>query len=211
MTLLERVVHWNGGKKYGANRRFAEAVGRSEGLVSEWIKGTRAPGPDALARMAEVLKCSIAELSAPGTSIIAEGSGSYGAATPAVVQVPVVGRVSASGVDFDPDAAPSGYAPFPMFAPRRGKLYALRVSGDSMEPDVRDGGFVIIQAPVTETPADGKRVVVRVDGQQLLKRIHRVDGHIELRSDNPRHKPIPLAGSKVDFVGTVVAWGRFEE
>ena len=210
MNITELVVKWNGGRKYGAVRNFARAIGRSELLVGEYIRGIRTPGSETLAKMAEVLGTNPSALT-DGGARVAEPSATYGAPAAAVVQVPVVGRVSASGVDFDPDAAPSGYAPFPMFAPRRGKLYALRVSGDSMEPDVRDGGFVIIQAPVTETPADGKRVVVRVDGQQLLKRIHRVGGHIELRSDNPKHKPIPLAGSKVEFVGTVVAWGRFEE
>ena len=72
--------------------------------------------------------------------------------------------------------------------------YALRITGDSMEPVYRDGDIIVV-APNVMTRV-GDRVVVRLkNGEVLAKELRRrTENEITLRSFNPDHdeRVVPL-------------------
>lgn len=67
-------------------------------------------------------------------------------------------------------------------------LFALKISGDSMEPSLYESDLVVINAS-DNTPVDGDVFAVNYEGQAVIKRLRRDAGEWWLDSDNPRHKP----------------------
>ena len=85
--------------------------------------------------------------------------------------------------------------------PRR--LSAISVDGDSMEPVLRDGDEILVDA--TPRPLRDGVHVVRVDGALLVKRLETGrPGLVVLKSDNPAYDPIELSPGDIDVVGRVV-------
>lgn len=83
------------------------------------------------------------------------------------------------------------------------RLSAIAVDGDSMEPALRDGDEILVDAKPRPL-RDGVHVV-RVDGALLVKRLETGrPGVIVLKSDNPAYDPIELAPGEVAVVGRVV-------
>jgi phage repressor protein C with HTH and peptisase S24 domain len=84
-----------------------------------------------------------------------------------------------------------------------GRVSAILVEGDSMEPGLRDGDEILVD----ERPRplrDGVHVV-RVDGVLLVKRVELGrPGAVVLKSDNPAYDPIELPLADVAVVGRVV-------
>lgn len=70
---------------------------------------------------------------------------------------------------------------------RAERLFALRVSGDSMEPALWDGDLVVINTAAT-APKDGVAFVINYEGEVLIKRLERDAGDWWLTSDNQRYK-----------------------
>ncbi|MCX8018395.1 MAG: helix-turn-helix domain-containing protein, partial [Rhodocyclaceae bacterium] len=71
---------------------------------------------------------------------------------------------------------------------RADRLYALKVSGDSMEPSLFEGDLVVINTADVQ-PVDGQVFAVNYEGQLVIKRLRRDAGQWWLDSDNPRYKP----------------------
>jgi repressor LexA len=91
---------------------------------------------------------------------------------------------------------------------RGGRCFALEVRGDSMvRSDIRDGDYVVVrQQPVAE---DGDIVVALLGDEATVKRLHIADGHIDLRPENPRSRPIPVGpDDDLRIQGKVVAVRR---
>lgn len=85
--------------------------------------------------------------------------------------------------------------------PRR--LSAISVDGDSMEPVLRDGDEILVDA-MPKPLRDGV-YVVRVDGALLVKRLETGrPGLVILKSDNPAYDPIELSPGDIAVVGRVV-------
>ena len=82
-------------------------------------------------------------------------------------------------------------------------LSAIAVTGDSMEPTLRDGDEILVdRAP--RALRDGIHVV-RVDDAVLVKRLDMARaGTIALISDNPAYRPLELASRAVEVIGRVV-------
>ena len=82
-------------------------------------------------------------------------------------------------------------------------LSAIAVTGDSMEPTLRDGDEILVdRAP--RALRDGIHVV-RVDEAVLVKRLDMArPGAIALLSDNPAYRPLELAPGEVEVIGRVV-------
>lgn len=86
---------------------------------------------------------------------------------------------------------------------RDADLAIVRVAGDSMEPDLRDGDSVMIDRN------SGRRdgiAVVRVDDTLLIKRIQMEGRTVRLVSSNPAYKDqeIDLSDQRFEFVGRAV-------
>lgn len=77
--------------------------------------------------------------------------------------------------------------------------FYLRATGDSMEPDVREGDLVLIhKQPEVES---GELAVVVVDGEEgMLKRVILKPGAVILQSSNPAYPPRVFIGEETQIV-----------
>ncbi|MGJ7529825.1 S24 family peptidase [Variovorax sp. GB1P17] len=75
-----------------------------------------------------------------------------------------------------------GYKPY--------KLIAIKVTGQSMEPNLYPDDMVVINTADTE-PKDGKVFAVNYEGEPVIKRLVRDGGTWWLLSDNPDQRRFP--------------------
>lgn len=81
-------------------------------------------------------------------------------------------------------------------------LSRFRVNGSSMEPNFREGDYVLVFSYFVRTPKVGDVVVFKKGKKLLIKRIHKVEnGKIIATGDNSKNKFIV---NKKDIVGKVV-------
>lgn len=95
------------------------------------------------------------------------------------------------------------------WAQRRGynpaRLFAIRVSGASMEPGIHAGDSVVINTSDID-PVDGVVFAVNYEGEAVIKRLTRDGGAWWLDSDNPDKARYPrkLCTSAAMIIGRVV-------
>ncbi len=86
----------------------------------------------------------------------------------------------------------------------RKKIEAIHVDGESMEPTLKNGSIVFIDREKNSISRDGI-FVVSTPGGLFIKRLNRkVDGSIELISDNQLYSTEVMAPDEVRVVGKVV-------
>ncbi len=84
------------------------------------------------------------------------------------------------------------------------QIEAIKVNGDSMEPTLKNGSIIFVDRTTKNIFKDGI-YVVNTPGGLFVKRLNRkVDGSIELISDNSRYKPETLAPTEVIIMGQVI-------
>jgi phage repressor protein C with HTH and peptisase S24 domain len=122
-------------------------------------------------------------------------------------RVPVIGLAQAgAGGYFDDAGLPVGEgwdeAVFPGIGDE--PVYALEITGDSMQPLYRDGDMIIVSP--TAQIRRGDRVVVRtVDGEVMAKELKRRTAKtVELASMNPDHQDRVLQQSEVAWMARIV-------
>jgi phage repressor protein C with HTH and peptisase S24 domain len=124
--------------------------------------------------------------------------------------IPVIGYAQAGRAGFFDDAGyPTGdgwdHITSPFTDVRKEGIYALEVSGNSMEPLYRAGDRLIIMptAPLRR----GDRIVVKtVTGEVMAKELLRQTAtKIELKSLNPAHEPVTLSLADVAWMARI-AW-----
>jgi len=73
---------------------------------------------------------------------------------------------------------------------RKGRMFALRVRGDSMiDEQIREDDLIILQSQ--QTAENGQTVVALIDGSDAtVKRFYQGKNHVRLEAANPRYKPI---------------------
>jgi repressor LexA len=122
-----------------------------------------------------------------------------------MMKVPVIGRVAAGVpilaeenieccIPVDPSVGQSG-----------GKVFALRVKGDSMiGANIHDGDYLIVrQQPVAD---NGDIVVALLGDEGTVKRLKMNDDEIQLIPENPKYKPTKLKqGDEFRIVGKALA------
>ncbi len=128
---------------------------------------------------------------------------------PDVVSVPIVGRVAAGPMMLAEENI-EGEVLIEANVVGRSRCFALRVEGNSMiKAGIQDGDLVIVrQQPVAES---GDIVVALRGDEATVKRLKVTDEGVELRPENPKHRPIRV-GPEEDFriAGKVVAVRRQE-
>jgi SOS-response transcriptional repressor LexA len=89
--------------------------------------------------------------------------------------------------------------------PVKRHTFALRVSGDSMEPDFHEGAILIVEPEMEWQPGDYV-IAKNGDGESTFKQIIRDGGDLYLKPLNPRYPIKPLG--KAVIVGVVRAVER---
>ncbi|MGI9107199.1 MAG: transcriptional repressor LexA [Pyrinomonadaceae bacterium] len=122
----------------------------------------------------------------------------------ATCEVRLLGRVAAGApleTITDNSTETIGVPRFLLGRVRPERIYALRVSGDSMiDEHICDGDIALIENRVDAR--DGEIVVALVEGSRAtLKRLHRFGREVELRPANSQLAPIRLPASQVQVQG----------
>lgn len=88
---------------------------------------------------------------------------------------------------------------------RQGRMFALRVRGDSMiDEQIREDDFIVLQSQ--QTAENGQTVVALIDGSDAtVKRFYGGRNQVRLEAANPRYKPILIRPpERVQIQGVVV-------
>ncbi len=88
---------------------------------------------------------------------------------------------------------------------REGRMFALRVRGDSMiEEQIRDNDLIILQSQ--QTAENGQTVVALIDGSDAtVKRFYGNRNQVRLEPANPSYQPIVISPpERVQIQGVVV-------
>jgi len=88
---------------------------------------------------------------------------------------------------------------------REGRMFALRVRGDSMiDEQIRDDDLIILQS--RQTAENGQTVVALIDGSEAtVKRFYGSRNQVRLEPANPNYEPIIIRPpERVQIQGTVV-------
>ena len=187
------------------NGMTASGLARAAGLDATTFNKSKRIGADGRPRWPSTESVSLA-LAAAGASFdefaaLVEGRGAGGGRS-----IPIVGlaRAGADGF-FDDQGFPVGAAEtvhFPDLGDQR--VYALEISGDSMEPLFRNGDVVIVQPGAAVRKGD--RVIVRTKtGEVMAKQLgRRTDAALDLLSLNPAHPLRTLDPRDIDWVARIV-------
>ncbi|MGW7200830.1 transcriptional repressor LexA [Streptomyces chryseus] len=120
---------------------------------------------------------------------------------PAVAEVPLVGRIAA-GAPILAEESVEDVLPLPRQLVGEGRLFALRVVGDSMiDAAICDGDIVTVRQ--ADSADHGDIVAALLDGEATIKRLRREDGRVWLMPHNSAYQPIP--GDHAVILGKVVA------
>ncbi|MEQ8401065.1 MAG: helix-turn-helix transcriptional regulator [Roseitalea porphyridii] len=172
----------------------------------------RWPSTESLSKVMEATGATVDEFMA----MLAPEADRYGFAEtgqspvigPAVRSVPLLGLAQAGGGGYFDDAGyPAGegwdHVDFPD-AGLGAHVYALEISGDSMEPLYRAGDRIIVSP--TATIRRGDRVVARTrDGEVMAKILRRRSGgRVELASVNPDFPDRTFAPDDLEWLARIL-------
>lgn len=196
---------------------IAKALDIAQGSVSK-AKGKRSIPLSWMTMLAQRTGISLDWLFF-GEGPMLRGQVGVGARTPCpdICFVPLVrARLSAGGGSFETEDAVEGHYAFrENWLVRKGqpsKMVLMRVSGDSMEPDIRDGDMVLIDQSQVNVVV-GEIYAVGLGDMVAIKMLDALPGKIVLRSANPAYVPIELdtredLAESVRIVGRVIWWCR---
>ena len=85
---------------------------------------------------------------------------------------------------------------------KKNSCFCLVVEGDSMEPVLKPGDLVLIDP--SETPLSGDTVVAVVSGRQMIKKLVKTKGGVELHSHNTQYPPIFVNQEETELLYRVV-------
>lgn len=121
-----------------------------------------------------------------------------------MIAVPIVGRVAAGRSILAVENIVGEIMVEGRIA-RSGRCFALEVAGDSMvNAGIKDRDLVVVrEQPVAE---NGDIVVALLEDEATVKRLFIRDEKIELRPENPKHRPIPVGPDDgLRILGKVIA------
>ena len=193
---MERLKNARKAKGF-TQEKLASLVSVSRQAYSSYETGTRDPDTRTLSQIAINLDVSVDYLLGKVTQSQTESNR----------MIPLLGSVPA-GVPIEAIEDVEEYIDiYPRFV-KHGELFALRVQGDSMEPDLRNGDIVVIEKQ--EYVENGQIAVVRVNGEDFtIKRVKLSQKGLMLIPSNPAYDPVffdsdQVATLPVTIIGVVI-------
>lgn len=188
---------------------LADKVGVATRTLQRWEKGEQVPDGVAIMKIAKATHAQ------PSWLLTGEGE-MYGARPRPqnvyplpgsvrrgvnLVDLPLISSVPAGKVAtmFHPDYVDNYVTVDDVKDPG---AFALRIKGSSMAPRIEDGDVVIV-SPQQEA-RNGDICVVRVEGEDTLKKVKFEGNYLHLIPLNPEFEPATVKRKDVDFVWKVV-------
>jgi SOS-response transcriptional repressor LexA len=217
MNFLSRLIKWNNGRLHNAQKNLAQTLGVSSATVSQWATRKRTPSEKLRRKLSKEFKISIDDIDKmferERTAFrgVAEKEFEYRtSSTPTYHHIPVMGVITGEFFRCETqEAGPLEVMPFHMAGYQGTKMYALRISGNHMEPVARNGWYVFIAQ--TKSVHNGELAIIRLqNGDCTIKRVYYSKESIELRPDNPKHKTLTFSptDSNFEIIGWVVMIGK---
>lgn len=180
-----------------SQKQVADYLGITSQAYGYYERGERNPGSDNLRKLANYFDVSVDYLLGRDQDQN-QINNRY---------IPLLGSVPA-GVPIEAIEDIEEYIDiYPRFV-KHGELFALRVQGDSMEPDLRNGDIVVIEKQ--EYVENGQIAVVRVNGEDFtIKRVKLSQKGLMLIPSNPAYDPVffdsdQVATLPVTIIGVVI-------
>ena len=179
--------------------QVAKAIGAYQQKYQNWESGIHEPDSETLRKLADVLEVSVDWLlgSIPSIEYAQRPLG----------MAPLISWVQAGKLHFPIDNLPPGESegpPIPTYC-KDPKAFALRVRGDSMEPEFYEGDIIIV-SPNTQWE-NGNYVVAKYDQEVTFKQLKVYKDALVLRPLNPQYQDVIFTGnkrSKLTIVGKVI-------
>lgn len=166
---------------------LAYQLGRkSSSSISEWEKGKYTPKVGVLAEIAAIFNVDMDDLmnydlSLKPTNVIEIKE---------TKSVPLLGNISC-GEPILAEQNITDYISFPAeLLPKGGKFYFLAASGDSMEPNIKDGSLVLIRKQSNVEDGEIAAIIFDDATEATLKRVNRQGKMMMLIADNASYPPI---------------------
>ena len=174
-------------KKYirrsGKNQTdIARELGIPETTMSNWIKAKTYPRADKIQLLADYFGIS-------RSSLTEEQPTNIEPIYPRVIKIPILGEI-ACGEPLYVEENFAGYREeIADFVPN-GNVFYLVAKGDSMEPTIPNGAYVMVREQPTVENGEIAAVLVNGNTEATLKRVKKQSGIVLLVPDNPKHEPI---------------------
>lgn len=160
---------------------MAKDLNFPESTVSNWMKGETYPRPDRLQAMADYFNVRRSDLT--------EDKPKNMVGTSSSVRIPILGEI-ACGNPILADENITGYRNEHENNLPNGELYYVKAKGNSMEPTIPNGSFVLIREQPEVEYGQIAAVLVNDDSEVTLKRIKKQGDLTMLVPDNPNHEPM---------------------
>lgn len=194
---LKRLMKENGNM---SQRELSRIANVSESTVGKWLLLKATPRMGAIQKIADhfgVLKSDITEKK------IDEPENIYPVASESI-RIPILGEI-ACGDPIYAEENFAGYRVEPKDAVPSGNSYYLQAKGDSMEPTIPDGAYVLIREQPDVENGEIAAVLLSTDNEATLKRVSKQNDTIILVPDNPKHSPIVVtADNPVKIIGKAI-------
>ncbi len=162
----------------------------------------RWPSTESIARILAATGATMSEFLSLMDSPVTSGGGGR--------LIPVIGFAQAGKNGFfDEDGYPAGDAwdevPFPDCSGNDDEgVYALEVSGNSMEPLYRDGDIIVVSPSASVRKGD--RVVVKTQGGEVMaKELQRqTSSRVDLKSLNEDYEPRSVPANEISWIARIL-------
>ncbi len=167
MSIREEINQLKKYLRVSTDRELAEILGTSKGNIDSWIKRDKIP---------EKWAIIIGQMYKKDSN---------------TVDIPMLKFDGGAGTgihNFQPQqtiiSLNASYFPFVS----SGKSAVIEIVGDSMEPDLLDGDYIIISPVQKDRTTEDGIYAIRIDGMVKVKNLHfRLDGSIDIISSNQKY------------------------
>lgn len=192
-----------------SQRQFALMSGLSNGYISMLERNLNpssgqplVPSLPVLKKVASAMRLSLDDLMQMADDITVDVAAQDFLPQTGGVWVPVLGKIAA-GIPIEAVEEILDYEEIPASLASQGEFFALKVSGNSMEPRILDGDVVIVRQ---QSDADsGEVVVVIVNGEAVtVKRIKKRPEGIMLMPTNPAYTTMFYSNKEIEELPVVI-------
>ncbi|MGE7877923.1 LexA family protein [Peribacillus muralis] len=159
---------------------LANKLGIPETTFSNWMKAKTYPRPDKIQLLANFFNITRSDLTEEEH---------YVAEHPTIVRIPVLGAIDCDvPISAEPNHGEYRYETTEHLP--GGNLVYLKAKGNSMEPTIPDGAYVMVREQPDVESGEIAAVLINGDTEASLKRIKRQGDITILMPDNSTHNPI---------------------
>ena len=160
--------------------------------IHSYEKGATGMSEDTLIKLSELLNCTIDELPGVTSKRLVN---TYPLESP--IMLPVYGEIAA-GVPISTNQSPTGEYIYEDQVYGDGKHIVLRVTGDSMSPDIVDGSYAIIRCQNYAQVNQIVAVCIDKETATLKKYIPQKNGTVIFQPINPKYTPYVFTAKQME-------------